>query len=108
MSRAPLRSEAFAGVAPTANGSPRTSTAMWISAPEINFPPSYPFISAASAFSALLEPAMIIDGLPFLPFTARSPSISSSGALSIAPFPDSPFSGQDLKWQQLIYLKCRY
>jgi hypothetical protein len=36
---------------------------MWISAPEINFPPSCPFISAASAFSALLESTMIFDGL---------------------------------------------
>jgi hypothetical protein len=71
---------------------------MWISAPEINFPPSRPFISAATAFSALLESAMIIGGLLFLPFTARSPSISPPGALSIAPFPDSPFFGQDLKW----------
>jgi hypothetical protein len=97
MGSAPLRPEAFAGAAPTADGSPRAPAAMWISAPEINLPPSRPFISA------LLEPAMIIGGLPFLPFTARSPGISPPGALSIAPFPDPPFSGQDLKWRQAAF-----
>jgi hypothetical protein len=95
MSSAPLRPEAFAGAAPAADGSPRAPAAVWISATEINYPP---FISSVSAFFTLLESTMIIDGLLFLPFTVRSPSISSSRALSIALFPDPPFSGQDLKW----------
>jgi hypothetical protein len=46
---------------------------------------------------------MIIDGLPFLPFAARSPGISPPRALSNALFPDSTFFGQDLKWQQAAF-----
>jgi hypothetical protein len=97
MSSAPLRPEAFVGVALTANGSPRMPAAMWISATEICFPPSHPFISAASAFFTLLETTMNIESLHFLQFIMRSPSISSQGALLVALFPDPPFSGQDPK-----------